>query len=65
MNAHDLPTARWRKSSRSQNGQSCIEIAELPDLIALRDSKDPNGAALTFDRPAFHAFVRSIKRSPW
>lgn len=35
---------RWRTSSYSSNGSSCVEV--LNDLAALRDSKNPNGPAL-------------------
>ena len=37
--------AIWRKSSYSgSNGGGCVEVADnLPGLVAVRDSKDPNG----------------------
>jgi hypothetical protein len=42
----DLGHAEWRKSSRSGGGD-CVEIAHLPGVVAVRDSKNPGGV-LTF-----------------
>lgn len=43
----------WRKSSRSgPNCDNCVEVAELPAAVAVRDSQDPDGALLLF--PAHH-----------
>jgi hypothetical protein len=36
---------RWRKSSRSGQDTSCVELAHTGD--ALRDSKNPTGPTLT------------------
>lgn len=49
----------WRKSSRSTSG-ACVEVAPQRDTILVRDSKDPQGAILTFDRPAFAAFILGV-----
>ncbi|WDZ82508.1 DUF397 domain-containing protein [Micromonospora cathayae] len=55
----DLTGARWRTSSRSSgNGGDCVEVADnLPDVIGVRDSKDPHGPALTFSPTAWRAFL--------
>jgi hypothetical protein len=53
----------WRKASRSSTG-NCVEIREeSPDLVLVRDSKDPSGPVLSFSRAAFGDFVEAIKRS--
>jgi hypothetical protein len=56
----------WRKSSYSGagDGNSCVEIANRPTRIAIRDSKIPARATLTFPAPAFTAFVEALKRHP-
>ncbi|MEU3253273.1 DUF397 domain-containing protein [Streptomyces sp. NPDC006997] len=54
----------WRKSTYSDggDGNTCVEIAELPDGIAIRDSKTPTRAILTFPAPSFSAFVSHLKK---
>jgi Domain of unknown function (DUF397). len=61
MAALDLTGAVWRKSTRSSGSGNCVEIAELGDLVAIRDSKDPNGGALVFTLDAWQTFVHAVK----
>ncbi|WP_431892584.1 DUF397 domain-containing protein [Micromonospora haikouensis] len=60
----DLSGARWRKSTRSAgNGGECVEVADnLAGIVAVRDSKDPHGPALTFPATAWATFVGAIRR---
>ncbi|WP_330440014.1 DUF397 domain-containing protein [Micromonospora sp. NBC_00821] len=60
----DLTGASWRKSTRSAgNGGECVEVADnLPGIVAVRDSKDPHGPALTFSTTAWGSFVRGTHR---
>ena len=55
----DLTGARWRESTRSgPDGGNCVEVADnIPDLVAVRDSKDPAGPVLAFGPAAWRAFV--------
>ena len=52
----------WRKSSYSgNNGGNCVEVGAAAPLIAVRDSKDPDGARLTFGHEAWEAFAVRVK----
>ncbi|MER7547773.1 DUF397 domain-containing protein [Spirillospora sp. NPDC127506] len=54
---------RWRKSSHSGgNGGECVELASAPGVVAVRDSKDPDGPKLLVGREEFAALVASLKR---
>jgi hypothetical protein len=57
----DLSRAQWRKSSYSGGNGQCVEVAHLPEAIAVRDSKDPVGPKLIFAAHAWAAFVASMK----
>ncbi|MBY8884038.1 DUF397 domain-containing protein [Streptomyces sp. PTM05] len=52
---------RWFKSSHSDNGGNCVEVADTQDHVLIRDSKNPHGPALAFPTSAFAAFVNDIK----
>jgi hypothetical protein len=53
----------WRKSSYSGDGDGneCVEIATAATHIAVRDSKAPTRATLTFPPTAFAPFVDALK----
>ncbi|MFE9429241.1 DUF397 domain-containing protein [Kitasatospora sp. NPDC006697] len=52
----------WFKSSFSSNGGECIEVAaNLPGVVPVRDSKDPEGPSLTFSAEGFDAFIAGVK----
>lgn len=55
---HDLD---WRVSSYSGNNGACVEVAALPGAVAARDSKDRQGAVLTFDHQQWRAFLHSLR----
>jgi hypothetical protein len=60
----DLKHAKWRKSSRSGAGNTCVEIAELPyGGAAVRDSKDPTEPVLAVPLAQWAAFVGAISVS--
>ncbi|MFJ4836057.1 DUF397 domain-containing protein [Streptomyces sp. NPDC088747] len=54
----------WRKSSYSGegDGNDCVEIANSPTHTAIRDSKAPARATLTFPAGAFVTFLDGVKR---
>ncbi|CAM5362597.1 DUF397 domain-containing protein [Streptomyces atroolivaceus] len=59
----DLSTAAWRKASYSNgDGGECVEIADgLPGIVPVRDSKTPDGPALTFRAAHWTRFVEALR----
>ncbi|MEU1251981.1 DUF397 domain-containing protein [Streptomyces chartreusis] len=54
------PTLKWFKSSYSSNeGPECVEVAISPAdaAVHVRDSKDKDGAQLTFTGRSWAEFV--------
>ncbi|WP_030244666.1 DUF397 domain-containing protein, partial [Streptomyces sp. NRRL S-350] len=53
----------WRKSTYSgPNGGQCVEVADgIPGAMPVRDSKDPDGPALTFSAAAWQSFVTAVR----
>ncbi|WP_301174583.1 DUF397 domain-containing protein [Actinomadura geliboluensis] len=49
----DFASARWRKSSHSNSQQECVEVAQVPTVIGIRDSKNPEDGHLVLNRAAF------------
>lgn len=64
MLAAELGDAAWRKSSYSggdSGGGECVEVADVPEGTAVRDSKNPSGPALIFPARSWTAFVADVK----
>lgn len=56
----DLSIAVWRKSSHSMNDDGCIEVADFPDVVPVRDSKDPDRPGMIFSATAWSSFVAAV-----
>jgi hypothetical protein len=56
----DLSGAAWCRSSYSNGAANCVEMADLPCGIAVRDSKDPERAPLRYTVGEWHAFCRGV-----
>ncbi|MEV8327234.1 Scr1 family TA system antitoxin-like transcriptional regulator [Kitasatospora sp. NPDC056731] len=55
------PTS-WLKSSYSNGGGECIEVAPgLTGILPVRDSKDPEGPRLAFGADAWRSFITGVK----
>jgi len=54
---------RWRKSSYSDNGGECVEVANETRRVLVRDTKDRTGPMLRFTPEAWRRFAGHVKRS--
>ncbi|MFI6515239.1 DUF397 domain-containing protein [Spirillospora sp. NPDC050679] len=62
MSTPDRMFSMWRTSSYSgSSGGECVEVAASARAVAVRDSKNPDGAMLTFDGATWAAFTKKIK----
>ncbi|MFH8759493.1 DUF397 domain-containing protein [Streptomyces atroolivaceus] len=56
---------RWFKSSYSNNGGNCVEVAAefvaSRGVVPVRDSKNPGGPVLTVSSRAFASFVAGVR----
>jgi Domain of unknown function (DUF397) len=67
MRTHlDLSCAEWVKSSYSGNGgANCVEWAPAyadSGIVPVRDSKTPDGPALTFGPSAWSSFIATVQQ---
>ncbi|WP_084693359.1 DUF397 domain-containing protein [Actinomadura atramentaria] len=56
-----VEVAAWRKSSHSSRNGDCVEAATVGALHLARDSKNPAGPVLAFDRSTWAAFLDNVK----
>lgn len=62
MNEADTSGLTWFKSSRSSGSGQCVTAARLENGgMAIKDSKHPDGAVLTFSRGEWQAFIEGVK----
>ncbi|MFD5402424.1 DUF397 domain-containing protein [Streptomyces griseorubiginosus] len=56
-------SAPWKKSSFSGGGEGndCVQIADMCSHVAVRASKAPDTATLTFPAGSFTAFLEALK----
>ena len=61
MRGNDAPPPDWRKSTFSWANSDCVQVASRSrGVVRVRDTKDPDGTVLAFDRSQWEAFVKSV-----
>jgi hypothetical protein len=55
----DSIAPKWRKSTRCGSA-TCVEVAKIEDRYLVRDSKNPQAAALSFTEQEWIAFVEGV-----
>jgi hypothetical protein len=53
-------SVEWQKSSRS-GSSACVEVALVNGMIAVHDSKDPQGPILSYTGAEWLAFIEGVK----
>ena len=56
-----MESVEFRKSSYSANGVNCVEVAETPDAVLVRDTQHRELGHLGFTPGAWAAFLADIK----
>ncbi|WP_214405792.1 DUF397 domain-containing protein [Pseudonocardia lacus] len=58
----DTPEPQWRTSTFSGgSGNSCVEVAFLPDAVAVRDTKDRTRSPQRHSPAAWRAFLAAVR----
>lgn len=62
MRTADLPNARWRKSTYSNAEGACVEVAAIPGVVGIRDSKlGQSSPVVGLDRHRWSDFLVHLK----
>jgi uncharacterized protein DUF397 len=60
MTAREPARPVWQRPGRCDSG-ACVEVGVLGDVVAVRNSTDPEGPVLWFTRAEWKAFVAGVK----
>ncbi|MBO0807583.1 MAG: DUF397 domain-containing protein [Actinobacteria bacterium] len=58
----DVATLAWHKAARSVANGACVEVATGNEVVAVRDSKDPDGPILWPSAARWRSFVAGAKQ---
>lgn len=61
MHANPRAAVVWRTSSHSGGGNNCVELADLPTGVGVRDSKNPADGALLLPRSVWRRLTDEVK----
>jgi Domain of unknown function (DUF397) len=62
MANHERTVLGWRKSSHSNAGGECVEVAAAPSQVMIRDSKAPDAPYVITTAGGWHSLVGAVKR---
>ncbi len=57
----DPTPSLWRECKARNSQAACVEVADLPGGRVVQDSKDPDGARLSFTAAQWSAFTPGIR----
>ena len=57
-----LAGPEWHKALSSVGNGACVELASIDGMVAIRDSKDPDGPILRYTTAEWHAFLDGAKK---
>ena len=60
MRTLDLSIARWRKSTRSSDSNTCVEVTFVGPTVGLRDSKNPTGPILALPASSLPHLLHTV-----
>ena len=62
MHTHSIPDSLFRKSSYSQpQGNNCVEVADLPEFFAIRDTQNRSAGHLKFGHSEWAALLGAVR----
>jgi len=57
-----IPETAWHKASYSGNSTDCVEIANTPHLVGLRDTKNRHGGTHAYTTTAWSALQNHLRQ---
>jgi len=51
----------WRKASYSATNGNCVEVADAPSLVLVRDTTDRDGGTLAISAGAWQKFIGGLR----
>jgi hypothetical protein len=61
MTRPDFTGTRWRTSTKTNDGQSCVDVSDANGKVCVRDSKpNADGTILIFHAREWRAFIGRI-----
>jgi hypothetical protein len=57
----DVEELAWRTATRSGGG-NCVEVAPYKGMVAVRNSREPDGAVLVYTADEWLAFMDGAKK---